>query len=263
MSIDGSASIDPTARIEADVEIGPGVVVGPWSMIGPNVSIGAGTILRSHVVIHSNARIGGGNQFFQFSSIGEDPQDKKYRGEESWLEIGDDNIFREGATVHRGTANGGGATRIGNRNLLMAYAHVAHDCKLGDDIVCANNVGLCGHVTIDDYAILGGYAGVNQFLRIGAHSMVGGMTHVVNDVPAFVIVSGQPALARSINSIGMKRRGFERADIELMKEAFKFLHMRNLTLQEAVSQIRALGDRSEALKTLVESIESSCKGVHR
>ncbi len=263
MSIDSSASIDPTARIEEDVEIGADVIVGPWSIIGPNVSIGAGTILRSHVVIQSNTRIGAGNLFFQFASIGEDPQDKKYQGEETWLEIGDDNIFREGVTVHRGTGAGGGLTSIGSRNLLMAYAHVAHDCKLGDDIVCANNVGLCGHVTIDDFALLGGYAGVQQFLRIGAHSMVGGMTHVVNDVPAFVIVSGQPALARSINSIGMKRRGFEREDIELVKKAFKILHLRNLTVQEAVPQIEALSEDSAVLKTLIESVESSCKGVHR
>ena len=263
MSIDASASIDPTARIEEDVEIGPDVVVGPWSVIGSNVSIGAGTILRSHVVIQSNSRIGGGNLFFQFASIGEDPQDKKYRSEETWLEIGDDNIFREGVTVHRGTGNGGGLTSIGSRNLLMAYAHVAHDCKLGDDIVCANNVGLCGHVTIDDFAILGGYAGVQQFLRIGAHSMVGGMTHVANDVPAFVIVSGQPALARSINSIGMKRRGFKREDIELVKKAFKILHLRNLTLREAVPQIKALGENNKALKILIESVESSRKGAYR
>lgn len=263
MSIDSSARIDPTARIEEDVEIGADVIVGPWSIIGPNVSIGAGTILRSHVVIQSNTRIGAGNLFFQFASIGEDPQDKKYQGEETWLEIGDDNIFREGVTVHRGTGVGGGLTSVGSRNLLMAYAHVAHDCKLGDDIVCANSVGLSGHVTIDDFAILGGYAGVQQFLRIGAHSMVGGMTHVSNDVPAFVIVSGKPARARSINSIGMKRRGFEREDIELLKKAFKILHLRNLTVQEAVPQIKALGKDSAVLKTLVESVESSCKGVHR
>lgn len=263
MSIDSSASIDPTARIDQDVKIGPDVVIGPWSIVGPNVSIGAGTILRSHVVIQSNTRIGDGNIFFQFTSIGEDPQDMKYQGEESWLEIGDGNTIREGVTVHRGTSNGGGLTRIGNRNLLMAYAHVAHDCMLGDDIVCANNVGLCGHVKIDDYAILGGYAGVNQFLRIGAHAMVGGMTHVVNDVPAYVIVSGQPALARSVNSIGMKRRGFERQDIELMKKAFKILHLRNLTLEEAVPQIRALGEDSAVVSTLIKSVESSCKGVHR
>ena len=263
MSIDSSASIDPTARIEADVDIGPDVVVGPWSVIGPNVSIGAGTILRSHVVIQSNTRIGAGNVLFQFCSIGDDPQDKKYQGEETWLEIGDGNTFREGVTVHRGTSGGGGMTRIGSRNLLMAYAHVAHDCILGDDIVCANNVGLCGHVSIDDFAILGGYAGVNQFLRIGAHSMVGGMTHVVNDVPAFVIVSGQPALARSINAIGMKRRGFPREEIELIKKAYKILHLRNLTMQEAIPQIKALSENSAVLKTLIESVESSCKGVHR
>lgn len=263
MSIDSSARIDPTARIEEDVEISADVIVGPWSIIGSNVSIGAGTILRSHVVIQSNTRIGSGNLFFQFASIGDDPQDKKYQGEETWLEIGDDNILREGVTVHRGTRNGGGLTSIGSRNLLMAYSHVAHDCKLGDDIVCANSVALSGHVTIDDFAILGGCAGVQQFLRIGAHSMVGGMTHVSNDVPAFVIVSGKPARARSINSIGMKRRGFEREDIELVKKAFKILHLRNLTVQEAVSQIKALGEDNAVLKTLVESVESSCKGVHR
>ncbi len=263
MSIDGSASIDPTARIDKEAEIGTGVKIGPWSVVGSGVSIGAGTELRSHVVIRSNSRIGEGNLFFQFTTIGDDPQDKKYRGEETWLEIGNDNIFREGVTVHRGTGNGGGLTRIGDRNLLMAYAHVAHDCRLGDDIVCANNVGLCGHVEIDDFAILGGYAGVNQFLRIGAHSMVGGMTHVVNDVPAYVIVSGQPALARGVNSIGMKRRGFAKKDLELVKKAFKILHLRNLTVRDATLRIRALDESSEVLTTLVDSIAPSGKGVHR
>ncbi len=263
MSIDSSARVDPTARIDDAAEIGADVVIGPWCIVGPGVSIGAGSVLRSHVVIPGNSRIGAGNRFFQFCSIGEVPQDKKYRGEETWLEIGDGNTFREGATVHRGTGNGGGLTRIGSRNLLMAYAHVAHDCVLGDDIVCANNVGLCGHVTIGDHAILGGYAGVNQFLRIGAHSMVGGLTHVVNDVPAFFIVSGQPATARGVNAIGMKRRGFSPADLELMKKAFKILHLRNLTVQEAIPQIRALDEQSEVLGELIESVESPCKGLHR
>ena len=186
MSIDATARIDPSAQIEN------GVSIGPWSIIGPNVSIGAGTVIESSVVIRCNTRIGKNNHIYQFSSVGEDPADKKFAGEETWLEIGDNNILREGVNLHRGTGVSGGLTTLGDGNLLMPYVHIAHDCRVGSNTVFANNTGISGHVEVGDWAILGGLTGVNQFLKIGAHAMVGGMTHITNDVPAYTIVSGSP-----------------------------------------------------------------------
>lgn len=256
-------SIDSSARIDSSAEIGEGVTIGPWSIIGPNVTIGSNTVIDSHVVIRSNTKIGEGNRIFQFSSVGEDPADKKFAGEEAWLEIGDNNIFREGVTLHRGTKVGGSYTRIGDNNLMMPYAHVAHDCIVGSNTVFANNVGISGHVEVADWAILGGYAGVNQFIKIGAHAMIGGMTHIDHDVPAYVIVSGQPAAVRSVNTIGLERRGFEKAGIKAIREAFKILYKRQLSIQDAIEQIQSLATNHPELTLLVDSLVSSEKGIHR
>ena len=255
--------ISNQSEIDPKSEIDEGVTIGPWCIVGPGVRIGAGTVIESHVVIRSNTTIGMNNRFYQFCSVGEDPADKKFKGEETWLEIGDDNVFREGVTLHRGTGAGGGYTKIGDDNLMMAYGHVAHDCVVGSHTVFANNVGLCGHVTIDDWAILGGYAGVNQFLTVGAHAMIGGMTHISNDVPAYMIVSGRPATVRSVNTIGLERRGFDKESIAEIREAFKILYKRNYSLQEAIDQIRVLSENCAPLATLVASLESSKKGIHR
>jgi UDP-N-acetylglucosamine acyltransferase len=232
-------------------------------LVGENVSIGAGTVLDSHVVIRANTRMGEGNRIFQFSSIGEDPADKKFEGEESWLEIGDNNVFREGVTAHRGTAVGGGITKIGSNNLQMPYVHIAHDCIVGDNTVFANNVGISGHVQVGDWAILGGYAGVNQFLKIGAHAMVGAMTHITNDIPAFMIVSGRPATVRSINAIGLERRGLDKETIVDLREAYKIIYKRNYSLQEAIDQLKAMREGCETMQVLIDSLESSEKGIHR
>ena len=255
--ISNQSEIDPKAEIDE------GVTIGPWCIVGPGVRIAAGTVIESHVVIRANTTIGTNNRFYQFCSVGEDPADKKFEGEETWLEIGNDNVFREGVTLHRGTGAGGGHTKIGDDNLMMAYGHVAHDCVVGSHTVFANNVGLCGHVTIDDWAILGGYAGVNQFLTVGAHAMIGGMTHISNDVPAYMIVSGRPATVRSVNTIGLERRGFDKESIAEIREAFKILYKRNYSLQEAIDQIRVLSENCAPLATLVASLESSKKGIHR
>ena len=255
--INNQSEIDPKAEIDE------GVAIGPWCIVGPGVRIGSGTVIESHVVIRANTTIGTNNRFHQFCSVGEDPADKKFEGEETWLEIGDDNVFREGVTLHRGTGAGGGHTKIGDDNLMMAYAHVAHDYIVGSHTVFANNVGLCGHVTIDDWAILGGYAGVNQFLTVGAHAMIGGMTHISNDVPAYMIVSGRPATVRSVNTIGLERRGFDKESIAEIREAFKILYKRNYSLQEAIDQIRVLSENCAPLAALVASLESSKKGIHR
>ncbi|MES3006248.1 MAG: acyl-ACP--UDP-N-acetylglucosamine O-acyltransferase [Pseudomonadota bacterium] len=255
--IDSRAIIDSSARLAA------GVSVGPWSIIGPGVEIGEGTQIASHVVIKSNTRIGSNNTIYQFASVGEDPADKKFAGEETWLEIGSGNIIREGCTLHRGTGFGGNYTRIGNDNLLMPYVHVAHDCIVGNHTIFANNVGISGHVEVGDWAVLGGYAGVNQFLKIGAHAMIGGMTHVSNDVPAFIIVSGTPPEARSINAIGLERRGFDKDTIQLIRRAFKILYKKNLTLQEAIEQLGPLAQENAQIRLFLDSIQSSTRGIQR
>lgn len=257
MSIDSSARIDPKAELDSDVSI------GPWTIIGPNVQIGVGTVIDSHVVIRSNTKIGKNNRIFQFGSVGEDPADKKFNGEETWLEIGDNNILREGSNIHRGTGVGGGLTRIGNDNLLMPYVHIAHDCMVGNNTIFANNAGISGHVEVDDWAILGGYAGVNQFLKIGAHSMVGGVTHIDHDVPAYMIVSGQPAVVRAINTIGLERRGFEKDTIKKIRAAFKVIYLRGYSLQEAIEELKVLREDCAELDILMDSLMKSEKGIHR
>jgi len=255
--IDTRAIIHPSARLANNVS------VGPWSIIGANVEIDEGTDISSHVVIKANTRLGKNNTVYQFASVGEDPADKKYAGEDTWLEIGDGNIIREGCTLHRGTASGAGITRIGDNNLMMAYVHIAHDCIVGNNTVFANNAGLSGHAIVDDWAILGGYAGVNQFLRIGAHAMVGGMTHISHDVPAYVIVSGSPAAVRSVNTVGLERRGFDADTVKQIRRAFKVIYKKGLSLQEAQSQVAKMAVNSPAIDLLLQSIQGSAKGIHR
>ena len=255
--IDTRAIIHPSARLANNVS------VGPWSIIGANVEIDEGTDISSHVVIKANTRLGKNNTVYQFASVGEDPADKKYAGEDTWLEIGDGNIIREGCTLHRGTASGAGITRIGDNNLMMAYVHIAHDCIVGNNTVFANNAGLSGHAIVDDWAILGGYAGVNQFLRIGAHAMVGGMTHISHDVPAYVIVSGSPAAVRSVNTVGLERRGFDADTVKQIRRAFKVIYKKGLSLQEAQTQVAQMAVNSPAIDLLLQSIQGSAKGIHR
>jgi UDP-N-acetylglucosamine acyltransferase len=255
--------IDETSKIDPKADISSDAVIGPWCVIGPNVLIGPGTVIESSVIIRSNTKIGSNNRIFQFSSVGEDPADKKFTGEETWLEIGDNNIFREGVTLHRGTGSGGGLTKIGSDNLMMPYVHVAHDCIVGDNTVFANNVGISGHVVVGDWVILGGYAGINQFLKIGDHAMIGAMSHITNDIPAYVIVSGKPASVRSINAIGLERRGFDKETIADIREAFKIIYKRNYSLQESIDQLKAMSENCKALEILISSLESSEKGIHR
>ncbi len=255
--------IDPSAKIDPSAELADDVSVGPWSIVGPNVTIGEGTVVGSHVIIRCNTVIGSNNRFFQFASVGEDPSDKKYQGEETYLNIGDNNVFREGVTLHRGTAFDGGVTRIGNDNLMMPYVHIAHDCLIGNDTVFANNVGITGHVQVDDWVILGGYAGVNQYLKIGVHSMVGGMTHITNDVPAYMIVSGNPAAVRSVNTIGLERRGYSKEAVKAIRKAYKILYKKGLSLQEALRELAELQIHCGEIQLLIDSLEASEKGIHR
>jgi UDP-N-acetylglucosamine acyltransferase len=257
--IDPRAIIDPQAELDTDVEI------GPFSIIGPQVRIGARTRVGPHVVIKGPTSIGRDNRIYQFSSLGEAPQDKKYKGEtETRLEIGDDNEIREYCTMSRGTAQGGGLTRIGNHNWLMAYTHIAHDCIVGNHTVFSNAASLAGHVTVGDYAILGGFAGVHQFCHIGAHSFLAGGTMVFKDVPPFLMVSGQPGEPHGLNRVGLQRRGFAEETQRLLRQAYKTVYKQNLTLKNAIETLRPLAETCPEVAQFVAFLEhSSSRGIVR
>ncbi len=229
--IHATAIVDPGATLAEDVE------VGPYSIIGAEVTLGAGCVVGPHAVIKGPTRMGRENRIWQFASIGEDPQDKKYAGEKSLLEIGDRNVFRECCTVNRGTAAGGGATRIGSDNLFMAYTHVAHDCRVGSHCILANYSGLAGHVELDDWVILGGYSGVHQFCKIGAHAFLANNATATRDVPPFVMVAGAPAEPKGINLEGLKRRGFTAEQVAGVKTGYKILYRSGLKLAEATAEL--------------------------
>jgi len=234
------AGIHPTAIVDAAAELDPTVSVGAYSLIGPGVRIGAGTVIGPHCVVEGRTRIGANNRFFQFGSIGAAPQDMKYAGEPTELVIGDGNTFREFVTLNTGTAQDEGVTRIGDRNWVMAYVHVAHDVRLGNDCVLANNATLAGHVHVGDWAVVGGLTGVHQFVKIGAHAMIGFQAHVAQDVPPFVTVDGNPLAARAVNVTGLKRRGFTPERIGVIRQIYKLLYRSGLTLEESKAGIAAL-----------------------
>ena len=227
MAIHATALIDPKAQLDSTVE------VGAYSIIGPNVSIGSGSKIGPHVVIEGHTAIGCDNTFFQFSSIGAAPQDKKYAGELTRLEIGDRNVIREFCTFNLGTSQDLGVTRLGNDNWIMAYVHIAHDCQVGNHTIFANNAALAGHVHIGDWVILGGFSNIHQFCQIGPHAMVGMSTSLTQDVPPFVMLNGNPASAHGINTEGLKRRGFSREQIAAIRQAYKLLYKSGLTLEQA------------------------------
>ena len=255
--------IDPRAVIDPQAELGEGVSVGPFSVIGAGVEIGEGTQIGPHVVIKGPTRIGRENRIYQFASVGEDPQDKKYAGEPTRLEIGDRNVIRECATLHRGTVQDQGVTHIGSDNLFMAYIHVAHDCVIGDHIIMANGASLGGHVHIGDWAILGGFTMVHQFGRIGAHSFCGMGSAINMDLPPFVTVSGQPAAPHGINSEGLRRRGFTAEEIQQIKRAYKLIYKSKLRLEEAQAEIGLMLAETPCLSILHEFLSHSGRGILR
>jgi UDP-N-acetylglucosamine acyltransferase len=246
-----TAIVDPGAQLAGDVE------VGPYAVIGSNVFVDSGTRIGAHTLIHGPARIGKNNRIYNHVSLGEAPQDKKYGGEPTALEIGDDNTIREFCTLNRGTVQDVGVTRIGNSNWIMAYVHVAHDCQIGDDIVFANSVQLAGHVHIGDHAILGGFTGVHQFVHIGAHSFMGIATILTQDVPAYVTVAGNPAKPFGINSEGLSRRGFSSDAIAKIKRAYKTLYRSGLSFDEAKAEIAAQVHDCPELKLLSDFLNAS------
>ena len=254
--IDSKAIIDPSAKI------GDNVSIGPWTVIGPDVEIGDNCEIASHVVIRGPSKIGKNNKFYQFSTIGDDTPDLKYKGEPTQLIMGDNNVVREGVTIHRGTIQDKGETIIGSNNLLMAYAHVGHDSVIGDHVIMVNNSSLAGHVNVGDWAILSGYALIHQYVSVGAHSFIGPAAFSYHDVPAFVTAFGSPAEPRTINKEGLKRRGFTADQIALANKAYKLLYRRGLSLEESIEAIAELGDDT-VITVLLNSLKTSTRGIIR
>ncbi|HEY0178580.1 MAG TPA: acyl-ACP--UDP-N-acetylglucosamine O-acyltransferase [Dokdonella sp.] len=252
-----TAIVDPHARIGADVEI------GAYSIVGADVEIGDRTRIGAHVVVEGATRIGCDNRIFAFASIGAEPQDKKYRGERSELVVGDRNVIREFVTLNRGTADGGGATRIGDDNLIMAYVHVAHDCRVGSHVVFANNATLAGHVEIGDWVTLGGFTGVHQFCKIGAHAFTGMGSLINADVPPFVTVAGAYARPRGINSEGLRRRGFDAARISAIKRAYRTLYVARTPFAEAREKLAEQAGASDDVAALLDFIARSERSLVR
>jgi UDP-N-acetylglucosamine acyltransferase len=258
-----AASIHPTAVVHPGARLGEGVSVGPYSVVGEHVEIGDDTWVGPHVVIGGHTRIGRDNRIFQFSSIGEVPQDKKYAGEPTGLEIGDRNTIREFCTLNCGTAQDAGVTRVGSDNWIMAYVHLAHDCQVGDSTIFANNAQLAGHVHVGDWAILGGFTVVHQFVRIGAHSMTGMGTILLQDLPPYVTVSGNPSRPYGINSEGLRRRGFSADTIAAVKRAYKTTYKSGLKLEEAGAAVAAEAAAIPELRVLADFLAAPGRGIIR
>lgn len=252
-----TAIIDPQATLAADVS------VGPYSVIGPNVEIDAGSQIASHVVIEGPTRIGKNNRIFQFASIGAEPQDKKYGGEATLLEIGDNNLIRESVTINRGTAQGGAITKIGNNNWIMAYVHIAHDCIIGNDNIFANNASLAGHVIVDDYVILGGFTLVSQFNYIGAHAFSAMGSVISRNVPPYVLVSGHMAEPVGVNVEGLKRRGFSDSQIRNIRQAYKLVYRSGLRLEDARHKLDLIEQESGELNCFTEFLDNQKGGIIR
>lgn len=255
--------IDPRAEVHPSAKLADDVQTGPWSLIGPDVSIGAGTVIASHVVIKGPTTIGKNNRIYQFSTLGEETPDLKYDGEPTTFTMGDHNIIREGVTIHRGTVQDRGDTEVGNHNLIMAYAHIGHDSVIGDHCIMVNNSALAGHVYIDDWAILGGYTLVHQFCHIGAHAFTGMGSAIGKDVPAYTMVSGSPAAAKSVNAEGLRRRGFSKEEVSLVQQAYRIVYRRGHTIAEAQEALAQLEDPKRVLAPFVDSLAKSKRGIVR
>lgn len=255
--------IDERAVVSPRAEVHEEAYVGPYSVIGDDVSIGRGTRVEAHVVIKGTTTIGEDNRIFQFSSIGDDPQDKKYAGEPTRLTIGDRNTIREYVTINRGTAQDRGETLIGDDNWIMAYVHIAHDCVIGNQTVFANAATLAGHVHIDDYAILGGFSGIHQFCRIGAHAFLAAHSYASMDVPAFIMAAGRPAEPRGVNAEGLKRRGFSAAAVRNIREAYRVVYRQGRKLDDAIAALAERAPEQPEIGPLLESLRQSTRGVAR
>ncbi len=256
--------IHPSAIVSPLAQIGNQVRIGPFCVVGAHVELGDECVLHSHVVLEGRSKFGRGNEFFPFAAIGGKSQDLKYSGEPTFLEVGDHNVFRENCTVHRGSQECL-PTRLGSHNLLLCYSHVAHDCQLGNHIILSNSVGLAGHIVVEDYVIMSGLAAAHQFCRLGAHSIIGGLSKIVQDVAPFTIVDGNPASTRGLNLVGLQRRGFAEDDIRALKSAYKKLFLKKEgNLANAISSLKAThaADTPQVAR-LIHFIENSERGVTR
>lgn len=258
-----AAKIHATAIIDATAELDSSVEVGPYSVIGPNVKIDAGTRIAGHVIINGPSIIGKNNHIFQYSSLGEEPQDKKYKGEPTLLEIGDNNTIREFCTFNRGTVQDKGTTKIGNDNWIMAYVHLAHDCQIGNHTIFANNASLAGHVDVHDYAILGGFTLIHQFCKIGSHVITAVGSVVFKDIPPFVTAAGYDAKPHGINAEGLKRRGYSAESILQIKRAYKTLYRNGLTLDEAKIELATMQETTPEIGLLTDFLNISTRGIVR
>ncbi len=253
----------PTAIIDPKAKLDSGVSIGPYCVIGPQVKISSGTILESHVILKGNTKIGKNNHLFQFSTVGDGSPDKKYKGEPTRLVIGDENQIREGVTIHRGTIQEKGVTKIGNRNLFLAYSHVAHDCEIEDDVVLTNQAALAGAVKVGTGAILAGYAIVHQFCTVGSYSFCAMGSAVNKDIPAFVRVRGNPAKPYGINTVGMKRLGYSPRAIEALRSAYRSTYRKNLTIEEALKEMKPLEAKHKEVKLFSQTVKKSSRGIVR
>lgn len=255
--------VHTSAIVAAGATLARGVEIGPFTVVGPEVWIGEGTVVGAHVVLSGRTTLGRNNRVFPFASIGDIPQDRKYTGDPTRTSIGDDNVIREYVTINAGTTQDRGVTTIGNGNWLLAYSHVAHDCVVGDGTTFSNNAQLAGHVVVGDYAVLGGFVGVHQFCRIGAHAMVAAGSIVLQDVPPYVTAAGYPAKPHGTNSEGLRRRGFPADDISAIKRAYKTLYRSQLALEAARERIAAEIESVPALKVLAEFLDTAGRGIIR
>ncbi len=257
------SGIHPSALIDPNAELADDVEVGPFSVIGPKVRIDSGSWIGPHVVITGRTTIGKNNRIFQFASLGEEPQDKKYAGEDTELIMGDNNYVRELCNFSRGTMQGGGKTIIGNNNWIMACVHIAHDCVLGDNIIMANNASLAGHVTVGNFAILSGYTLIHQFCIVGEHSLTSFASYVNQSIPPYVTVSGEKAKARGVNTEGLRRRGYSAEQVQQVRRAYKVLYRSGLTLEEAQLKLQEMAETSEEIRPLVHFLEKTGKSLIR
>lgn len=254
-----SSKIHPTAVISPRAQLGADVEIGPYCVVFDDVELGDGCWLQNHVTLCGPSRIGKNNRFHSYCSIGQRSQDLKYAGEPTYLEIGNDNEFREFGTVNRGTLPGT-LTKIGSRNHFLSYVHIAHDCHVGDDVILSNNGTLAGHVVVEDHVVLGGFSAVHQFCRIGRHSITGGCTKIVQDVAPYTLVDGNPAKARGVNVVGLQRRGFSEEEVRALKEAYKIIYMRKLNRSQAIAELEATATDPHVAH-LAQFIKDSQRGV--
>lgn len=255
--------IDPHAIIHPSAKIADNVTIGPWTWIGENVSIDEGTWVGPHVVINGRCNIGKNNKIFQFASLGDAPQDLTYAGEDTLLEIGDNNTIREYSMINRGSLKGGGVTKIGNDNFIMAYVHIGHDSIIHDHCIFVTYSALAGHVTLQDYVILGAYSAVHQFCTIGAHAFVAKATYITQDVLPYVIVDGNPPTAKGINTVGLKRRGFSTEATQALKRAYKTIFRESLTTQQAIEVLLPIQEKHPEVTLFIEGLQNATRGIVR